>query len=315
MKFSIRSGLKHYLQGLLMGGSDIIPGVSGGTMALILGIYRRLITAISHFFSMVVHAISWDRANAHEHWRKGDWGFLVPLALGIGSAVALASTFILHLIETYPAATQGLFFGLVAASIPIPWRRIDDPGLRTVLLAAVFAVVAFVFVGMSSSTATDPSLVRVFGSAAVAICAMILPGVSGAFLLKALGIYEVTLSALRGAAELNTASLLYVGVFIGGMGVGLGIFSQILNWLLKNWHNATMGALVGLMAGALRALWPYLGEDGSSMQLPGPEDPILPVVLLALIGFAVVTALAWWGEKQGELGSESTPTSSDTPTS
>ena len=287
-----------------MGGSDIIPGVSGGTMALILGIYQRLIRAISHFFSLLGNLASFDREDATHHWHRTDWRFLLPLALGIITAVGIASTFILHLIEAYPAATQGLFFGLVAASVPIPWRRIAHPGLREAAIAFAFAVAAFFFVGLSSAEASDPSLLRVFGSAALAICAMILPGLSGAFLLKALGLYETTLAALRSAAGMEGVAVLYVLIFTCGMGTGLAIFSKLLQWVLKHRPDATMAALVGLMIGALRALWPYLGADGTTMQLPGPEDPILPVLLLGVLGFVLVSALVWWGERRGALDAD-----------
>ncbi len=306
MKLNARSGLTHYVQGLLMGGSDIIPGVSGGTMALILGIYERLINAISHFFALVVALFRFNKEAIDQHWQESDLRLLIPLALGIATAVGLASTVILHLIETYPEHTQGLFLGLVLASIPIPWRQINSPGLRDVIVAVLFAGLAFFFVGITGSPTSDPTLVRVFFSAAFAICAMILPGLSGAFLLVAMGMYEVTLQNLRAAAEMNLDALIYVATFVVGMGVGLGSFSQLLRWLLDHRHDATMAALVGLMVGALRALWPYLGDDGVSMRLPGPEQPVLPVLLLAVIGFAFVSLLAWWGERRstGEEANE-----------
>ena len=286
-----------------MGGSDIIPGVSGGTMALIVGIYRRLIDSISSFFSVVLSLLRVDTSALKHHAEEVEWGLVIPLSLGILSALVLGATVILHLIEQYPSQSQGLFFGLVAASLAIPWLRIDDHGVGNVLIAVVAAVVAFLLVGLPAQDASYPSLLRVFGSAAVAICAMILPGVSGAFLLKALGIYEITLQAGRGAIAMNGSDVFYVLTFVAGAAVGLGIFSKILNWLLKDYKDVTMAALVGLMAGALRALWPWLGEDGSLL-LPGPNDPVWSVLLLALAGFAFIAALTWWSAQRIEEGAE-----------
>jgi putative membrane protein len=137
---------------------------------------------------------------------------------------------------------------------------------------------------------SDPGLLRVFLSAAVAICAMILPGVSGAFLLEVLGIYTPTLAAVNGG------DWLYVFTFCLGAGVGLGAFAKLLDWLLTHRHDATMAALVGLIAGALRSLWPYVGPE-QNLRLPESGDPVLPVVGLALLGFGAVLGLLWWGRQ------------------
>ncbi len=277
----------HYAQGMLMGGADIIPGVSGGTVALIVGVYERLIDSMSAFFSALVAAVRGNRGRARSRIAEVEWRLVIPLLLGIGTAIAIGSQVIPPLMERYPEASRGLFFGLVAASIAIPWMRIRRRGARELLIVAASAVAAFYLVGLPPSEGADPSLPRIFGSAAVAICAMILPGVSGAFLLTVMGRDEPTLRAL---GALNVP---YVLVFVAGALTGLGVFSKLLHWLLHHRHDATMAALVGLMAGSLRALWPWQSE-GREVMLPGPADPLVPVVALALLGFAVVSALAWW---------------------
>jgi putative membrane protein len=205
----------------------------------------------------------------------------------------IGSRVILPLMERYPAQAHGLFFGLVAASVGIPWMRIERPGAKEYLTVPIAAVTAFVLVGLPPAIVQDPSMLRVFVSAAVAICAMILPGISGSFLLKVLGMYEVTLAALR---DLN---VVYVLVFCLGAGVGLGVFSKLLNWLLEHRHDVTMAALVGLMAGSLRALWPWQEED-RTMHLPGAGDPVASVLLLLAAGFVFVTLLTWWGRRRLE---------------
>lgn len=282
--------LKNYARGLLMGGSDVIPGVSGGTMALILGIYERLILSISAAFSLVLAAVRLDRQAMREHSREVDWSLVIPLGLGIVSAIAIAASVILGLIERFPHHTQALFFGLVAASIAVPWLRMSERGLREAVVAIVCMIIAFLLVGLPQAVASDPNLLRVFASAAVAICAMILPGVSGAFLLKAMGLYEVTLAALR------ALDVVYVAVFIGGAAIGLGLFAKLLSWLLDRHHDLTMAALIGLMAGALRSLWPYLSAEGDLLA-PGPGDPVFSVILLGIIGFLLVAALIFYAQR------------------
>jgi putative membrane protein len=296
MKFGLRQSLTHFAQGLLMGGADIIPGVSGGTMALIVGIYSRLIAGLSDVFSTVIALAKFDFAGAAERARVVEWGLLVPLGAGIISALVIGARIIPHLIETYPHQSLGLFFGLVAGSIAIPWKRIDRKTSVIFLVAAGFAVAAFLLTGIPPQQAGNPTLIRVFATAAVAICAMILPGVSGAFLLKVLGMYEVTLAAV------NARDVLYVATFVLGAAVGIGLFSKLLDWLLSNRYNVTMAALVGLMVGAIRALWPWQDAD-RSLLLPDPGEPIWSVVLLGVLGFALVTALAVWSariEKRAE---------------
>jgi len=285
------SPLLHYAQGMLMGTADVIPGVSGGTVALILGIYKRLIDSLSALFSGLAAALRGRRAKAGERFREVEWRLAIPLLLGIGTAIVIGSKVIPPLMERYPAESRGLFFGLVAASIAVPWMGIDSRGVREILLILVSAALAFVLVGLPPSESSDPSMARVFGSAAVAICAMILPGVSGAFLLSVLGMYTPTLAAL---SALNVP---YILVFIAGAATGLAVFSKILQFFLNRWHDLTMAALVGLMAGSLRALWPWQGE-AREVLLPGPADPVASVLLLTLLGFALVSALTWWGARQ-----------------
>lgn len=273
-----------------MGGADIIPGVSGGTMALIVGIYRRLISSLSSGFSAIVAGIRLDGRASLYHLREVEWRLIIPLLLGIGTALIVGAHVIPVLIARYPHESLGLFFGLVAGSLAIPWQRIERKTALSVVVAVVAAVIAFLLTGIPPGGSVDPSYVRVFLSAAVAICAMILPGVSGAFLLKVLGIYEVTLLAL------TDANVAYVLVFILGAAVGLGLFSKLLNYLLERWQDVTMAALVGLMGGALRALWPWQAAD-RALLWPAPDEPVVTVIVLAIAGFVAVSALAFFGDR------------------
>jgi putative membrane protein len=291
---------------MLMGGADIIPGVSGGTMALIVGVYERLVSAISSAVSFGLALLQLDFEAARTHWADVPWGFILPLGAGIGLAIVVGARIIPGLMTAYPEQMRGLFLGLVGASLLIPALRIEQLTPLRFGIGVACAIGAFLLTGLPALETTDPGLLRVFFSAAVAICAMILPGVSGAFLLKALGIYEPTLQALNGLTSLEAAPLLYVLTFCVGAAAGLGSFAKLLDWLLAHRHDATMAALVGLIAGALRALWPYVGPD-RALHLPGPRDPILPVVGLVVLGFAFVLGLLWWGRQSAAVEAHSAP--------
>jgi len=280
--------VRYVLYGVLMGGADVIPGVSGGTMALIVGIYERLVHALSEAVSFGLAVLRLDFEAAQEHWTAVPWRLILPLLGGIGGAILVGAKVIPPLMEAYPAPMRGLFFGLVAASLLIPARRIEHLTPLRAAIGGGCAAGAFFLTGLPALAVWEPGLVRVFFSATVAICAMILPGVSGAFLLEVLGIYAPTLEAINGL-EWG-----YVFTFALGAVVGLGTFAKLLDLLLAHRHDATMAALVGLIAGALRALWPY-GADARVLRGPESGEPVLPVVGLALIGFGVVVALVVWG--------------------
>jgi len=284
--------LRAFGDGLLMGGADVIPGVSGGTVALIVGIYERLVLSIHNLAGAVTSVFRGDLATARQRWRDVEWRLLLPLGTGILLAVAVGSVVIVPLLERFPSQMRGLFFGMIAASLAVPWRRVETHDRTTWAITATAAVVAAVLVGLPPAAVHDPAPLMVFGSAAIAICAMILPGVSGAFLLLVLGIYEATLRALSGL------DLAYIGVFVAGAVLGLGIFSRLLAWLLEHHHRTTMAALVGLMAGSLRALWPWQTEDRGLLGPPADAAAVLTVIAIAAAGFAAVLLLIRSGDRR-----------------
>lgn len=300
MSSTLATLVRNAVYGLLMGGADIIPGVSGGTMALIVGIYERLVRAISTAVSLGLALLRLDLDAARTHWAAMPWTLVLPLAGGIGLAIAVGAHLIPTLMATYPAQMQGLFLGLVAASLLIPARRMRRVTGWHIGLGLGAALLSFYLTGLPILETSDPSLLRIFLSAAVAICAMILPGVSGAFLLKALGMYAPTLTALK-ALQAS-----YVLTFVAGAAVGLGAFAKLLDWLLTHRHDATMAVLIGLIAGALRSLWPYVGPN-RSLQLPAPGDPIVSVIALTLVGFGAVLGLVWWEHRTAASPVSSTP--------
>lgn len=267
--------LMHIIQGFLMGAADAVPGVSGGTMALICGIYDRLVGSIAIGVDAVLLLLRGKVGQAFKRLGDIKWFFLIPLVMGIGTAIVVASHFLPHWIETYPTITSAIFFGLVAASLQAPYKEIGrEMSPRDWLLMIGFALFAFWLVGANAANVVStPGYVRIFISAAIAITAMILPGISGAYLLLIMGMYTPTLTALKGL------NLPYVITFALGAGVGLGAFSKVLTWLLANHRATTMSALLGLMLGSLRSLWPFY--SGMSVQQGS--------VALACIGLGAVT--------------------------
>jgi putative membrane protein len=273
-----------------MGGADIVPGVSGGTMALIVGIYERLIDAIRDVAHGAIEMVRGDRAEAMATLRAVPWSLVLPLGVGILTALAIGSVVIEPLLDAYPVATTALFAGLIVGALPIPWRRIRRHSPRVYATALVAGAAAFAFAGLTESGAESPSLPLVFVAAAVAICAMILPGVSGAYLLLVVGMYRPTLQAAR---SLDVA---YLATFALGAVLGLGAFSKLLSWLLDRRHDMTMAALVGLMAGSLRRLWPWQTDTGA-LVAPGGAGEVAPALGLMVTGCAVVLVLEWVGNR------------------
>jgi putative membrane protein len=271
-----------------MGSADIVPGVSGGTVALIVGIYERLVSSVRAGAAAVVYLVRFDVPSMRKRFREVHWGLVLPLGAGILTALIIGARFIPQLMEDYPVQARALFFGLIAGSLAIPWRRIRRRVPAHYLIAVVAAVIAFVLVGLPPREILSPGLIIVFLAASVAICAMILPGVSGSFLLLVMGMYGPTLRAV------NARDLAYIAVFGLGAAIGLGLFSRVLEYLLENHHDFTMAALVGLMAGSLRALWPWLTEDRGMLTPPADGTVLVPLVL-AIVGFLIVTALARMG--------------------
>ncbi|MEX2584430.1 MAG: DUF368 domain-containing protein [Gemmatimonadota bacterium] len=272
------------LFGALMGTADIIPGVSGGTVALIVGIYERLIASVRGVASGIVRIARGHATEGRGLLREVEWGLVIPLGIGIVTALVVGARVLEPILEAYPIQSRALFFGLIAASVAVPWDRIGSRAPVHFWVTGLATVAAFVLVGLPPREIVDPALPVVFAAASIAICAMILPGVSGSFLLLVMGLYETTIGAL------NALDLAYVGVFILGAALGLGVFSKLLYYLLSRHHDVTMAALVGLMLGSLRALWPYQDETRRLLAPPSTES-FLQVLVVAAIGFALVVVL------------------------
>lgn len=281
----------NFVRGGLMGSADLVPGVSGGTVALVVGVYERLVRSLRAFTSAPLELVRGSPGDARQRLRQVEWPLVLPLVLGILTAVVIGAGTLPDLIEEHPVETSALFFGLIAASLAVPWRLLGRVGPREWALIVLAAVSAFLFVGLSEREIADPALPLVFGAAAVAICAMVLPGVSGAYLLLLIGVYKPTLEAV------SDRDVLYIAVFAAGVVAGLGVFARVLGWLLDHHHDTTMAALLGLMVGSLRALWPWTEDDRTLLAPPGGAESARALAIAA-IGFVVVTALVWAGHRR-----------------
>ena len=280
------------LRGFLIGVAEVIPGVSGGTIALIVGVYQRIIDSAAAFTKGILQLRTFNIEGLKSDFKRIELVLLLPLGIGMLSAIVLAAAALEPLLENEPEIMRGLFFGMILVSLYVPYKMAANAWLsRDYIAALVAAFVAFGLMSFPRVTAFEPNLLVVFLGAAVAICALVLPGVSGSFLLLALGLYAPTIAAV------NDRHWLYLLVFILGAVVGLGVFSTLLSWLLANKRRVTLVIMTGLMLGSLRALWPWQDQQGMIL----PPDGFGPILALAA-GFVVVGGLILW---QARLDSRS----------
>lgn len=275
--------LTNVLRGFLMGSADIVPGVSGGTIALLLGIYERLVHNLRVGAGVLGAVLRGRFGEVKERWQGIEWSFLLTLLAGILIAIVTLARLLGDLLEDHPQAMAGLFLGLIVASIAIAWGRVREWTGPLQVTTAIAAVAAFLLLGLRSGDAGDPPTLAFLAAGGVAIMAMILPGISGSFILLMLGMYEAVLAAV------NDRQLVTLVVFAAGAVVGLAAFSTVLDRLLRHHHDLTMAVLIGVMIGSLRVLWPW--PDGTdSAALGRPEDWAVPA-LLAVAGALVITAI------------------------
>jgi putative membrane protein len=278
-------------RGFLMGAADIVPGVSGGTVALVLGFYQRLVASIRAGSSALGRLIRFDIAGFRRWLAAVEWSFLVPLLVGILLAIIALAGVIERLLHDYPIEMAALFLGLIAGSIVIVWQLLTKRDAERLGIMVVVGLTVFFLLGLREGTSeetvsqfTEPELWAFFVAGAIAICAMILPGVSGSFLLVMLGMYGPVLGAVN---DRDIGTLL---VFLIGATVGLALFSQGLHWALRDHYDSVMAALIGLMIGSIRVLWPW--PDGlNTTSLGAPDRNIASAILIAVIACAVVLAI------------------------
>lgn len=283
---TLKDYLRLVLSGVFIGSADVVPGVSGGTMAFILGIYDELIDSIRAAVPFLKNFFTLRWREAFEVF---PWRFLLAVGLGIGVAILSLANFIHWALEEHPSYIYALFFGLILASIDAVRRRVKSWNFLNLGMAALAAIGAYLLIGLSPAE-TPEDLWFIFLSGAVAICAMILPGISGAFILVLLGKYKYVIGALL---ALDIPVIL---VFMLGAAVGIIAFSNVLRWLLDHYHDLTVALLLGFMLGALRKIWPWKVYEPISeaftretnIMPSGLTPDVLAAIGLMVLGVALV---------------------------
>ena len=285
------------LKGIAMGAADVVPGVSGGTIAFISGIYEELITSINNINLSLIKI--WKNEGFNSFWKKLNGNFLVALFLGIFISLFSLATLVSWLLENEPVLLWSFFFGLVAASIFFVGKEITRWNMGTIIILILGAAIAY-FITTLPASENATSLPYLFISGALAVCAMILPGISGAFILVLLGSYKTILDAVH---ERNIQVILTVAI---GAIFGLLSFAKLLKWMFSHYKNLTLALLTGFIIGSLNKIWPWklvletkiIGDK----IIPLKEQNVFPsnfegdpqlmfAIIAAIIGFSLIFIL------------------------
>ncbi len=305
------------VKGACMGAADVIPGVSGGTIAFIMGIYDEFVGSLASINAEAVKLLFSGKFK--EFWKHINGSFLLSLVIGIGCSVIALAGLMQYLLNFHPIQTWAFFFGLIVASSIFIIRGIEGWNLREVLFL-IFGVILGIVICTLTPTQTPDALWFIFLSGAIAICAMILPGISGSFILLILGKYEFIMSAITNLVSgINIGTnLLIIGIFGIGAVTGILAFSKFLHWLLARWQKETMIVLAGFIIGSLVKVWPWSNMEAiACSQFPALAEmaengvDIAPMVaqhldkidmmagsaiIFALIGFFLVTGIELAGK-------------------
>lgn len=294
-----------FLKGVAMGSADVVPGVSGGTIAFITGIYDDLLNSIRSINGEALKLLFTGKIAAF--WKYINGTFLLTLFLGIAAALVTLAKIISFLLAEYPVQVWAFFFGLILISAFLVSRELRDFNTGVVVAFLGGAAIAY-YVTVATPATTPEALWFVFLSGMVAICAMILPGISGSFILLLMGKYAFVLGAV------NDREITIIAVFALGALVGILAFSHVIGWLLEQYHNTAIGLLTGFMIGSLNKIWPWKYVVSTRINSKGEEVPFLtrnvmpdgyvegdPVVIQAIlcagVGISLVYGLDWLGRK------------------
>ncbi|MDA9362950.1 DUF368 domain-containing protein [Polaribacter sp.] len=287
------------LKGMAMGAADVVPGVSGGTIAFISGIYEELLSTISNVNLSLLKTLKTSGIKAA--WKQLNGSFLTALFLGIFVSIVSLAKVIKHLLESQPILLWSFFFGLVLASIIYIAKQITDWNFKAFLVLIIGAVLAYFITTLNPLVSENSSSLFVFLAGAIAICAMILPGISGSFILVLLGAYKPVLEAI------NNRDFKTILVFMAGAVVGLLTFSRVLKWLFKNHKNLTLAVLTGFIIGSLSKIWPWKETltwriNSRGVEVPFNQQSISPfsfdedpqlimAIVFAVLGFVLILGM------------------------
>jgi putative membrane protein len=280
------------LKGMAMGAADVVPGVSGGTIAFISGIYEELLETISSVNLGALKTLKKEGVKAA--WKSINGNFIVTLFLGIGISIASLAKLISYLLEAHPILIWSFFFGLVLASIVYVGKQVKNWNAGCLVSLIIGTGLAF-WITVLPPMANSNELWFIFISGMIAICAMILPGISGSFILLLMGSYQTVLGAVK------DKDLLTIGVFMAGAVVGLLSFSRVLKWMFAKYHDLTIAVLTGFLIGSLNKLWPwkidkellYTHSDGKKDFLQEnvfPPDMVGEAQVMYAVAFCILGA-------------------------
>lgn len=291
-------------KGMAMGAANVIPGVSGGTIALITGVFERLIDAIKSFdlkaLKLLLSGKISDFINYIDLW------FLVSLFLGVGIAIVTLARLFKYLFVAYPVFIWAFFFGLVLASVYFVGKAVSKWNISSIITFIVGCTIA-VSISVLTPASENDSMIYLFLCGIIAICSMIIPGLSGSFVLILLGNYQLVM--INAVSELNLKVLLPVAA---GAGIGLVGFSHFLSWLLKKYHNQTIAMLTGFILGSLGILWPWkepitqtFGEKiktiGYDWSIPSANSEFFIALIFIILGMASIWITESLGSKKNKV--------------
>lgn len=293
MKRTIKAYAVLALKGIAMGAADVVPGVSGGTIAFIVGIYEELVNSIKSINMASLRLLFTGKIAAF--WKAINANFLLSIVLGIAISIFSLARLITYLLEAHPIMVWSFFFGLVLASTWFVSKDIQKWNWKTILCFIAGAIIAY-FITIATPTETPNDLWFIFLSGAIAICAMILPGISGSFILVLLGKYFYVMEAVK------TLNIPVILVFICGAAIGITSFSRVLSYTLNKFHDVTIAVLAGFMLGSLNKVWPWKETvetfiDSHGVVKPLVEKNILPNeyiwqgLALMVVGYLLVYVL------------------------
>lgn len=275
--------LTTYLKGMTMGAADVIPGVSGGTIALITHIYERLIRAINGIsLKLVLQLLGTKRKEA---WRALDGAFLLSLALGIGTSILLFTSLIEWLLEAYPIPLWAFFFGLILGSAVVLKNKVTSWRFSAFVALLTGALVAY-GVGVISPSAGSENLLYLFFCGMLVVIAMILPGISGAFILILLGAYQTALETVAKLKSFDPEGLIVFAVMASGGLIGLKLFSKGLNWMFLHYKNTVLAAMTGFLIGSLFKVWPWKKTMTYHTNSEGVQEPLTTIAVFPDLGDA-----------------------------
>ena len=312
------------LKGMAMGIAEVIPGVSGGTIAFITGIYEKLIDTIKAFGPSLIG--TFQKGGVSEVWDEVNGNFLVSLLAGMAGGIVIGVFGVTHLLDNFPQHLWGFFFGLIIASAIYIGRQVKKWGVGEIVGLLLGTVVAY-YITVASPASGNEALWFVFVSGMIAISALILPGISGSFILLLMGMYTFVLPHVKNAlSTFEMESLVVTGVFALGCLVGLTTISRVISWMFKNYQTTTLATLTGFMIGSLNKVYPWrnieqwkdkeTGEvltDITNYANPdnlkilkevsvapsnfNGEPHLIPVIILMVLGFVAVFAMERLGKK------------------